>query len=145
MVSYIIVKAYDKKSYFISLTKHKKKLSDVHRKKICFLTKVKKCLQATETLPPPPPSPQISNGASLTVNSLFCYYFYVGITTCPNYDLSDYRHVDIFTCLSEYRPIGLTTCRTIDLSEYRPVGISTCLSEYRPVGLATCRNIDLSE
>ena len=43
MLTYIIGKVYDKKRYFISSTKHKKKLSDVDRqKKDRFLAEVKK-------------------------------------------------------------------------------------------------------
>ena len=63
MVTYIIGKAYDQK---ILQRNMKEKLSDVnHQKKACFPPGVKKCLQATKTLAPPPP--QISNGASLTM------------------------------------------------------------------------------
>ena len=96
-------------------------------------------------------------GPLITVNPLCRHYFYVGITTCRNNDMSDYRpvgiclNIDLFvgisTCrtsdLSEHRPVGITTCRTIDPSEYKTVGISTCFSEYRPVGITTCRNSDL--
>ena len=53
MVTYIIGEAYDKKFPQRNI---KKKLSDVVRqKKNCFLSEVKKNLQATKTLAPPPP------------------------------------------------------------------------------------------
>ena len=57
MLTYVIGKAYDKKRYFISSTKHKKKLSDVDREKKRLFSRLgkKKSLQATKTLAPPPP------------------------------------------------------------------------------------------
>ena len=90
MVPYIIGKAYDKKNFRRNM---KKKLLDVDcQKKYCFLSEVKKSLQATKTLGPPPP-PQISNGASLRgqnikfviitfllLTSHFMFWTYQGLT-----------------------------------------------------------------
>ena len=54
MVTYRIGKAYDKKILQLNI----KKLSDVDsQKKDCFLSGVKKSLQATKTLAPSPPPP----------------------------------------------------------------------------------------
>ena len=53
MVTYIIEKAYDKKFIRRNIKKNCRTL--IVKKKDCFLSEVKKSLQATKTLAPPPP------------------------------------------------------------------------------------------
>ena len=56
MVTYIIGKAYDRKFLQRSI---KQNCRTLFAKKACFPPEVKKSLQATKTLPPPPPRYQM--------------------------------------------------------------------------------------